>query len=91
MITPGQTILIDMPGNPLDNKKCLVTRVEPEFNLAPDSAAPLLATIVFASHPSLPTPVGFDLAHIAGTAEASRRRTWDAAEADDQRQGELLL
>lgn len=55
-----------------------------------DNKKCLVGVVIFVTHPSLPSSIGFGLEHIAGTAAAAQRRAWEA-ETDDERQGSLLL
>ncbi len=91
-LSPGDTVIIDLPGSALHGKAVEVLEDVPEFNLAPEGAEPFLAHMV-----RVRTPYGefvYHMAHISGTAEASERRRWEAdlrrAEIE-AKQGELLL
>lgn len=49
---------VNFPGHALHGKRVQIERVDPAFNLAPDDTAPVLAEVVFVSHPSVPQPIG---------------------------------
>lgn len=89
---PGTFVTIDFPGAVWHGKAVEVIEDIPQFNLAPEDAPePFYAHCVRVRGPG---GLGlFHIAHIGGTAEAVRRRRWDAEEAgqNDDRQGELLL
>lgn len=91
-LTPGDMVLVDFPGSPLDNRRVEVVKFIPDFNLAPDGVEPLVGPLVIVRRSPKAEPIGLGLEHINGTTEASRRRLRDAEdEGDDTRQQELML
>ena len=93
-MTPGDTVIIDLPGSALHGKAVEVLEDIPEMNIAAEGSDPFYCHGVKIN---VDTPFGkmiVHISHISGTAEASDRRRWESelrkAEIEE-RQGELLL
>jgi len=58
-LNPGDTVVVNFPGNGLHGKRVRVERIDPALDLAhPDCPERLLCEMLWVSHPTLAWTIG---------------------------------